>query len=68
MSFKWKKVPIFESINVLPGEERKIIKYVQVNRLSNYQLLKYSKEDVYKTDYPDQVKQMGSLIEKRNLV
>ena len=66
-SFKWKKVPVFESINVSAGTERKIVKFVKVNRLSNFQLLSFSKEGVYKSDYPIQVNQMIELIANRRI-
>lgn len=65
-SYKWKRVPIYESLNV-KKDARKIIKYVKVNRLSNHQLVTFLKSEVYK-GVSVQYKQMEDLAVKRGLV
>jgi hypothetical protein len=67
-SFKWKKVPIFESSKVaFLGEERKVLKYEKVNRLSNYQIIKYLDDSDYKK-LPIAYQQLQQIAERRKLI
>jgi hypothetical protein len=62
-SFKWKKIPIFESLKYL--DNLKVIKYIRVNRLSNHQLLTFTTIPYYKDNYSKQYSQMLELVDRR---
>lgn len=66
-SFKWKKIPVYDNPEA-KEEFRKLIKYDRVNRLSNYQIMRYPELKIYKSNYPEQVKQMLEIAKERKLI